>query len=184
MMKSLAILIFTAMLLSCSSWSTCFASEKTYVLFIAPSKFTTQEFLEIATKNFSDNYIISKKLQDYWTQYCWNMNLEENDQKTNKEILSDFISKSNLDKIVFVIFKDAKLDVIDQGGVFVYGMYIKSHIGRSHIQSRVIVMNHEGETLKIFEEESENISGYNERRANRGAFRILCKNISKRLNLK
>ncbi|MBR4152256.1 MAG: hypothetical protein IKT98_04800 [Selenomonadaceae bacterium] len=181
MKKFLPIFIISAVFLSCSS---CFATEKTYVLFIAPSKFTTDEFLEIATKNLSSDYIVSKKLQGYWSQYCWNMNLEENDQRIGKEILSDFISRTNLDKIVFVVFKEANAEIVDNGGVFIFGVYTKSYINSTHLRSRVVIMNHEGETLKLFEEESENISPYNERRANRGAFRILCKNISKTLNLK
>ena len=181
MKKFLPIFIISAVFLSCSS---SFATEKTYVLFIAPSKFTTDEFLEIATKNLSSDYIVSKKLQGYWSQYCWNMNLEENDQRIGKEILSDFISRTNLDKIVFVVFKEANAEIVDNGGVFIFGVYTKSYINSTHLRSRVVIMNHEGETLKLFEEESENISPYNERRANRGAFRILCKNISKTLNLK
>jgi len=181
MKKFLSILIVITVLLSCSM---CFAAKKTYVLFIAPSKFTTDEFLEIATKNLSSDYIVSKKLQGYWSQYCWNMNLEENDQRIDKEILADFISRTNLDEIVFVVFKEANAEMVDNGGVFIFGVYTKSYIISTRLRSRVVIMNHEGETLKLFEEESGNISPYNERRANRGAFRILCKNIAKSLNLK
>lgn len=181
MKKVLPILIVVMVLLSCSM---CFAAKKTYVLFVAPSKFTTDEFLEIATKNLSSDYIVSKKLQGYWSQYCWNMNLEENDQRINKDILADFISRTNLDKILFVVFKESKADLVDEGGVFILWNYFKNYTNRTHIQSRIVMMNHEGETLKIFETESKNDSPYNERRANRGAFRILCKNIDKMLSLK
>ena len=164
--------------------SMCFAAKKTYVLFVAPSKFTTEEFLEIATKTLGNDYIVSRKLQDYWTQYCWNMNFLDSEQKIDKEILLDFISRTNLDKIVFVVFKDSKHELVDLGGVFVFWSYIKNYTNRTAIQSRVIIMNRDGEMLKTFEAESKNISPYNERRANRGAFRNLCKNISKGLNLK
>ena len=181
MKKILPTLIVVMVLLSCSM---CFAAKRTYVLFVAPSKFTTDEFLEIATKNLSSDYIVSKKLQGYWSQYCWNMNLEENDQRIGKEILADFISRTNLDKIVFVVFKETKAELVDEGGVFILWSYIKNYTNRSHIKSRVVIMNHEGDALKIFDEESKNDSPHTERRANRGAFRILCKNINKRLNFK
>ena len=82
--------------------SMCFAAKKTYVLFVAPSKFTTEEFLEIATKTLGNDYIVSRKLQDYWTQYCWNINFVDDEQKIDKEIIADFISRTNLDKIVFL----------------------------------------------------------------------------------
>lgn len=181
MKKILSIFILATVLLSSSM---CFAAKRTYVLFIAPSKFTTSEFLEIAAKNLSSSYIVSKKLQDYWTKYCWNMGLTDNEKKINKEILADFISRTNLDKIVFIVLNETNSELRDSGGVFIFGIYAKNYTNFTHIHSRVIIMNHEGKTLKLFEEESENISPYNERRANRGAFRILCKNISKSLNLK
>lgn len=178
MKKFLSILIVAVVLMSTSM---CFAAKNTYVLFVAPAKFTTAEFLEIATKNLGSNYRVSKKLQGYWTEYCWKMNIDD-EQSIDREILADFISRTNLDEIVFVVFKKASADTVDNGGVFIFGVYSKSYIISTHIQSRVVIMNHEGETLKLFEEESENISPYNERRANRGAFRILCKNIAKKLH--
>ena len=52
---------------------------------------------------------------------------------------------------------------------------------RSHLDIRVIVMDKDGQTAKIFEEAYSETSSGSEERANRYAFKKICQNIHERL---
>lgn len=169
--------------------SNCSAAlSKTGVLIIAPVEYKTQDFLKIATEQFGKEYDISQGLQDDWATYCWDKGFTVSDPKVSKETLADFSTKTHFDKIIFVIFKNvATTEEVLGTSVIVsmWGANRNEHVRRrASIESRVIIMNSSGETLKVFEEAHTDASKASMLRANRGAFEGLCKNISARLKEK
>ena len=181
-MKKFVIMLFTVnvVFMSCSL---CCAAEKNGILIISPVEFKTQDFLNIATEAFGKQYDISQGIQDSWASYCWDKGFVDSDPMISKETLADFASKASFDKIIFVIFKDVNKTAEDKGAVFSFGIIKKKIRYRTAIQSRVVVMNHNGETLKVFEESHTDASLASELRANRGAFKGLCKHIATRLQV-
>ena len=167
-----------------------FASEQTGILIIAPAEFKTQDFIDIATKEFGESYNVSQKTQDSWAEFCWNNDIIDSDPQITKKILSEFISTTDFEKIIFLIFKDAKATSENLGETAIYrrrslfgSLLSRNRIRhRSHIDVRVVVMNKDGETAKIFEEAYSDTSSGSEERANRYAFKKVCKNIHARLN--
>ena len=169
--------------------SNCSANlSKTGILIIAPVEYKTQDFLKIAAKQFGKEYDISQGLQDDWAEYCWDKGFAISDPLVTKEILSDFSTKANFDKIIFIIFKDANVTSQDLGTTVMvnpYAPYALNRIEhvrrRANIEARVVIMNNTGKLLKVFEESQTDSSMASELRANRGAFEGLCKNVSARL---
>ena len=188
MKKFVVAAVCVCLILSCSL---CFAAEKTGILIIAPAQFKTQDFLKIANENFGKNYVVSQQTQDSWATYCWNKGFVDSDPMISKEVLADFIGTTDFDNIIFIMFKNAEMTVEDKGIKFnasplfggVFGSAKRKIRRRSVIEARIIVMNHQGKTIKIFEESHTDASMASELRANRGAFKGLCKNISNRLNV-
>ena len=162
------------------------ASAKTGILIIAPVEFKTQDFLKIATETFGKGYTISQNTQDAWATYCWDNGFAETDPLTKKETLADFVKTTYFDKVIFIIFKDVSSVSEDHGasysGSWLFGSVTRIVQRRSAIETRVVIMNHEGETLKVFEESYTDASMTSELRANRGAFKGLCQKISERLS--
>ena len=150
------------------SGALCSAAERTGILIIAPVEFKSQDFIKLATDVFGKNYDISQGTQDAWATYCWDKGLPDTDALPTKETLADFAATTNYDKIIFVIFKDAAKTED-------YYSY------RSVLGARVVIMKHDGDTLKVFEETYTDTSKRSEIRASRGAFKGLCKQISNRL---
>lgn len=161
-------------------------SAKTGILIIAPVEFKTQDFLKIATETFGKAYSISQDTQDAWATYCWNNGFVETDPLTKKETLADFVKTTRFNKVIFVIFKNVSTIAEDRGvsysGSVFFGSVTRDIRHRSAIETRVVIMNHEGETLKVFEESYTDASMASELRANRGAFKGLCKRISERIS--
>ncbi len=165
------------------------APVNTGLLIIAPVEFKTQDFLKIAKDTFGKGYSISQDTQDAWATYCWNKGIDEIDLLTKKEILADFVKATDFDRVIFLILKDAVVSTEEDGASYnasplfggIFGGIKRKARRRSSIETRVVVMNHEGETLKVFEESYTDASMTSELRANRGAFSGLCKNISARL---
>ena len=187
MKKIFSALAIGAIFLSCSL---CCAAERTGILIIAPVEFKTQDFLKIATEAFGKDYNISQGTQDSWATYCWENGFIDTDPMTKKETLADFATTTNFDKIIFVIFKDIATVTEDNGTTYsesplfggIFGTSKRKVRRRTALEARVVVMNHEGETLKVFEEAYTDASLTSELRANRGAFKGLCKNIADRLS--
>lgn len=182
MRKFVVLAAFAAIVLSNAL---CSAADKTGILIIAPVEFKTQDFLKIATETFGKEYDISQNTQDAWAAYCWDKGFAETDPLTKKETLADFVKTTRFNKIIFVIFKDASIATEDHGASYSGSIFfgsVQRHVRRrSAIETRVVIMNHEGETLKVFEESYTDASMTSELRANRGAFKGLCKKISERL---
>lgn len=167
-------------------YSICCASiSKTGVLIVAPLEYKTQDFLEIATKEFGKEYEISQGLQDDWATYCWDKGFTVSDPKVSRETLSDFSKTTRFNKIIFIIFKNSNVQIEDLGSTVnfsIFGVNRRDHIRRrANIESRIVIMDNEGKTLKVFEEAYTDASMASELRANRGAFEGLCKNIAGRL---
>lgn len=161
------------------------AIMKTGVLIIAPTEYKTQDFTKIASEQFGKNYDISQGLQDDWAAYCWDKGFTVSDPLVTKETLSDFAKTTRFNKIIFIIFKNVTLTTEDLGPtvtVNIYGANRHENIRRrANIESRVVIMNNAGKTLKVFEEAHTDASMTSELRVNRGAFQGLCKSISARL---
>ena len=179
MKKFVTLLAVAAIVLSCAL---CSAAERTGILIIAPVEFKSQDFIQIATETFGKNYDISKGTQDDWATYCWDKGLTDTDALPTKETLADFAATTNYDKIIFIIFKDANKTEEDLGysrGPF----WSISHDVRyrTAVGARVVIMTHEGQTLKVFDETHTDDSKSSDLRASRGAFKGLCKQISDRL---
>ena len=110
----------------------------------------------------------------------------------NKETLADFTGTTNFDNIIFIMFKNAEMTTDDNGVNFnasplfggIFASAKRKIRRRSTIEARIIIMNHEGKTIKVFEESHTDASMTSELRANRGAFDGLCKSIARRLNEK
>ena len=166
MKKFVAMLAVGVIVMSCAL---CSAAERTGILIIAPVEFKSQDFMKIATETFGKNYTLSQNTQDAWATYCWDKGFADDDPLTKKETLVDFATTTHYDKIIFIIFKDAVRTVDDTRYRTVLG-------------SRVVIMNHDGETLKVFEETYTDASGASELRANLGAFKGLCGRIADRLS--
>ena len=172
------------------SFSLCSAAGKTGILIIAPAQFKTQDFLKIANENFGKNYVVSQQTQDAWATYCWDKGFVDSDPTISKEILANFAETTYFDKIIFIMFKNAEITVEDEGVNYSASPFFGGILGnakrkvrrRSVIEARVVVMNRQGETVKIFEESHTDASMASELRANRGAFNGLCKSIASRLN--
>lgn len=169
--------------------SNCSATiSKTGVLIIAPVEYKTQDFIKIATEQFGKEYNISQGLQDDWAAYCWEKGFTVSDPKVSKETLADFSKTTYFDKIIFIIFKNVSTIEEDLGAGVSFSIYGANRYEnirrRASIESRVVIMNNEGETLKVFEEAHTDASKASMLRANRGAFEGLCKNISARLKEK
>ena len=178
-MKKFVAAVICAIILSCSL---CFAAEKTGILIVAPTQFKTQDFLKIANETFGKDYIVSQQTQDAWATYCWDKNFVDTDPTISKETLADFAKTTYFDKIIFIMFKDVDSTVEDMGATIIYGT-IKKHVRRrTSLQARVVILNQAGETLQVFEESHTDASMASELRANRGAFKGLCKSIAGRLN--
>lgn len=179
MKKFFAMLAVGLIVLSCAPG---FAAEKTGILIIAPVEFKSQDFIKLATEVFGKNYDISQGTQDAWATYCWDKGLPDTDALPTKETLADFASTTDYDKIIFVIFKDADKTAEDLGysrGLF--GSVSHDVRYRTALGARVVIMTRDGQTLKVFEETHTDASGASDLRANRGAFKGLCKRISDRL---
>ena len=116
--------------------------------------------------------------------------MTDTDALPTKETLADFAATTDFDKIIFVIFKDAETVTEDRGTSFnvsplfggVFGNVRRKVRHRTALEARVVIMNHDGDTLKVFEESHTDSSGASDLRANRGAFKGLCKQISNRLS--
>lgn len=166
------------------------ANVKTGILIIAPTEFKTQDFFKIATEAFGKSFSISQDTQDAWATYCYDKGLADTDPLITKEILADFAKTTNFDRIIFLILKDAVVLQEDLGVVYnispffggIWGSAGRKIRIRSNIETRVVVMNHAGEALKVFEESYTDASMASKLRANRGAFKGICKRISKRLS--
>lgn len=187
MKKILSLVATVAIFFAMSSCSA--ALSKTGVLIVAPVEYKTQDFLKIATEQFGKEYNISQGLQDDWATYCWDKGYEVSDPMVSKETLADFAKTTYFDKIIFVVFKNIAVSEENLGtDVTYYGFGVLDKrdkvIRRSNIEARIVIMNNEGETLKIFEEAHTDASKTSMLRANRGAFEGLCKNIAQRLNNK
>ncbi|MBR4152895.1 MAG: hypothetical protein IKT98_08040 [Selenomonadaceae bacterium] len=178
-MKKVFVAVFCAIILSSSF---CYAAEKTGILIVAPTQFKTQDFLKIANETFGKDYIVSQKTQDAWATYCWDKNFVDTDPTISKEILADFAKTTYFDKIIFVMFKDVESTVENMGVTVIYGLIRKNVRRRTSLQARVVIMNQAGETLQVFEESYTDASMASELRANRGAFKGLCKSIAERFN--
>ena len=160
------------------SYSFCFAAGKNGILIIAPSQFK--------------NYVVSQQTQDAWATYCWDNGFIDSDPMINKETLADFTGTTNFDNIIFIMFKNAEMTTDDNGVNFnasplfggIFASAKRKIRRRSTIEARIIIMNHEGKTIKVFEESHTDASMTSELRANRGAFDGLCKSIARRLNEK
>ena len=174
------------------SYSFCFAAGKNGILIIAPSQFKTQDFLKIVNENFGKDYVVSQQTQDAWATYCWDNGFIDSDPMINKETLADFTGTTNFDNIIFIMFKNAEMTTDDNGVNFnasplfggIFASAKRKIRRRSTIEARIIIMNHEGKTIKVFEESHTDASMTSELRANRGAFDGLCKSIARRLNEK
>ena len=180
MKKFFAMLTVSVIVLSCAPGS---AAERTGILLIAPVEFKSQDFMKIATQTFGKNYDISQGTQDAWATYCWDNGLTDTDALPTKENLAEFAATTDFDKIIFIIFKDADKTAEDLG-------YSRGWFGsishdvryRTAVGARIVIMTHDGQTLKVFEETHTDASGASDLRANRGAFKGLCKRISERLS--
>lgn len=187
MKKFVAMLAVGVIVMSCAL---CSAAERTGILIIAPVEFKSQDFMKIATKTFGKDYNISQGTQDAWATYCWDKGLTYTDVFTTKETLADFATTTDYDKIIFIIFKETATVTEDRGATFnasplfggVFGNVRRRVRHRSALEARVVIMNHDGETLKVFEETHTDASKASELRANRGAFKGLCRRISDRLS--
>lgn len=162
------------------------ALSKTGVLIVAPVEYKTQDFMKIATEQFGKEYNISQGLQDDWGTYCWDKGFEVSDPMVSRATLSDFAKTTRFEKIIFVIFKNVQVTAENLGSDVDFSMFgaIKRERvrRRTSIEARIIIMNNEGETLKVFEESHTDASMASKLRASRGAFEGLCKNIALRLN--
>ena len=179
MKKFVAMLAVGMIVLSCAL---CSAAERTGILIIAPTEFKTQEFLKIATETFGKDYNISQGTQDAWATYCWDNGFVDNDPMTKKETLADFASTTTFDKIIFVIFKDVDKTYLDRGASVFFGSVTRRIRYRTDISARIVIMSHDGETLRVFEETNTDDAKGSDLRASRGAFKGLCKQISDRLS--
>lgn len=166
MKKLFAMLTVGVIVLSCAL---CSAAERTGILLITPVEFKSQDFMKIATHTFGKKHTLSQNTQDDWATYCWDKGLTDSDPMTTKETLVDFAATTAYDKVIFVIFKEA----VKTEDSFSY---------RTVLGARVVIMTHDGETLKVFEETYTDASKRSELRANLGAFEGLCKRISDRLS--
>lgn len=179
------LIVFTVSLIcvNCSA-----AVTKTGILIISPVDYKTQDFLKIATKQFGKEYEVSQGLQDDWAEYCWDKGFTDSDPMVSKDTLEDFSKTTHFSKVIFIIIKNATVTEEDLGTnvvVSTYGANRYENIRRrANIEARVVIMNNEGETLKVFEEAHSDASMESKLRANRGAFEGLCKRISERLNSK
>lgn len=187
MKKILSVFAMFAVFFAMSSCSA--ALSKTGVLIIAPVEYKTQDFLKIATEQFGKEYNISQGLQDDWATYCWDKGYEVSDPMVSKETLADFSKTTYFDKIIFIVFKNIATTAENLGANVTYygfGVIDKSEKvrRRANIEARIIIMDNEGQTLKVFEEAHTDASKASMLRANRGAFEGLCKNIVNRLNNK
>jgi len=178
MKKFVAMLAVGVIVLSCAL---CSAAERTGILIIAPTEFKSQDFMKIATETFGKNYTLSQNTQDAWATYCWDKGLTDSDVLPTKATLVDFASTTTYDKIIFIIFKDVDKTEEDLGysrGLF--GAVSHDIRYRTAIGARIVIMTHDGETMKVFEETHTDASGSSDLRASRGAFKGLCKQISDR----
>lgn len=185
MKKFFSLLAMFAVYFMMSSCSAAFT--KTGVLIIAPVEYKTQDFLKIATEQFGKEYNISQGLQDDWATYCWDNSYEVSDPMVKKETLENFSKTTYFDKIIFIVFKNIATTEENLGtDVTYYGFgFIDKNEKirrRANIEARIVIMDNEGKTLKIFEEAYTDASKASMLRANRGAFEGLCKNIVKRLS--
>ena len=185
MKKIFSLLAVFAVFFAMSSCSA--ALSKTGVLIIAPVEYKTQDFLKIATEQLGKEYNISQGLQDDWATYCWDKGYEISDPMVSKETLADFSKTTYFDKIIFIVFKNIATTEENLGtDVTYYGFGVidknEKIRRRANIEARIVIMDNEGKTLKIFEEAHTDASKASMLRANRGAFEGLCKNIVKRLS--